>query len=249
MQNLKSLLKLNPEFQDLISDGKITATTGFKLLSKLSADDQVTLFKQLDATKSYTAAMIQSEIAKIAKPELDCAKERDQAVKEKQTAEKLKTAAIQNAQEARAAAERTATLLKTKEAEADDLKQKLKEQHSNVEELTAKMKEMTSQSQDEHDRIWKEGYEEAKKSLTEELMRKQEEAAAKKNAELEDDKSYELPPFKPGARSDCIGMVEVNLGTLVKTVSRIRGECTYDEIRRAPADAKMNIVRYAGAIK
>lgn len=47
LQNLKSLLKLDPAFQALISEGKINATTGFKVLAKLSPEEQVKLYGKL----------------------------------------------------------------------------------------------------------------------------------------------------------------------------------------------------------
>ncbi len=40
IRNLKSLLKLEPAMQELISDGKISPTTGFKLIAKLSLEEQ-----------------------------------------------------------------------------------------------------------------------------------------------------------------------------------------------------------------
>lgn len=47
LNNMKSLLKLDPVFQALISEGKISATTGFKVLAKLSPEDQTKLYGKL----------------------------------------------------------------------------------------------------------------------------------------------------------------------------------------------------------
>ena len=47
LKNLKSLLKLDPAFQALISEGKISATTGFKVLAKLSPEDQTKVYGKL----------------------------------------------------------------------------------------------------------------------------------------------------------------------------------------------------------
>jgi ParB/RepB/Spo0J family partition protein len=47
LKNLKSLLKLDPAFQALVSEGKISATTGFKVLAKLSPEEQTKLYGKL----------------------------------------------------------------------------------------------------------------------------------------------------------------------------------------------------------
>ena len=47
LQNLKKLLGLDPAIQSLISEGRITATTGFKLLTKLSPEEQQKLIENL----------------------------------------------------------------------------------------------------------------------------------------------------------------------------------------------------------
>lgn len=47
LNNMKSLLKLDPAFQALISEGKISATTGFKVIARLSPEDQTKVYGKL----------------------------------------------------------------------------------------------------------------------------------------------------------------------------------------------------------
>ena len=47
VQRLKSLLKLNPDLQALISEGKISATTGSQVLARLSLEDQAKVYGKL----------------------------------------------------------------------------------------------------------------------------------------------------------------------------------------------------------
>jgi ParB-like chromosome segregation protein Spo0J len=54
IQNLKRLQTLSPDLQDLISEGKITATTGYKVLAKLSQEEQEELIQSLDVAKRLT---------------------------------------------------------------------------------------------------------------------------------------------------------------------------------------------------
>lgn len=67
LRNLKSLLKLEPAFQDMISEGKINATTGFKLLAKLSKEDQQKLIDSLPDDTKFTASSMQEHIQQIYK--------------------------------------------------------------------------------------------------------------------------------------------------------------------------------------
>lgn len=50
LQNIKRLTTLLPEFQDIISSGDITATTGYKVLAKLSEEEQQKLLSELPAS-------------------------------------------------------------------------------------------------------------------------------------------------------------------------------------------------------
>lgn len=88
LQNLKSLLKLDPALQALISDGKINATTGFKILSKLSPEEQTVLLDKLPDDVKFSAKSIQEHIDQM-REELNgntskAMQERDRAVGEKE---------------------------------------------------------------------------------------------------------------------------------------------------------------------
>lgn len=66
IQNIKRLSTLSPDLQDLISDGKITATTGYKVLARLTQEEQEELVKNLDVTKKLTQNQVQEYVDKIA---------------------------------------------------------------------------------------------------------------------------------------------------------------------------------------
>ena len=88
IRNLKSLLKLDPALQALISDGKINATTGFKILSKLSPEEQIALLDKLPDDVKFSAKSIQEHIDQM-REELNgntskAMQERDKAVGEKE---------------------------------------------------------------------------------------------------------------------------------------------------------------------
>lgn len=65
LQNLKKLLQLDPTLQQYISDGKISATTGFKLLTKLTPEEQQKLIDKLPDEVKFTASTIEQYIAQI----------------------------------------------------------------------------------------------------------------------------------------------------------------------------------------
>ena len=65
LKNLKSLLTLDPAIQQLISDGTISPTTGFKLIAKLSPDDQRKLLDKLSDDVKFSAKTIVSKINEI----------------------------------------------------------------------------------------------------------------------------------------------------------------------------------------
>ena len=67
IRNIKRLQQLPPELQELISNGKITATTGFKILTKLSSQEQEELISSLDITKKLTQKQVQEYVDKITK--------------------------------------------------------------------------------------------------------------------------------------------------------------------------------------
>ena len=82
--NLKKLTKLDPSIQELISEGKLTPTTGFKLISQLSKDEQLKLITSLDITQKYTQAAIESKIAQIRDVDLEYEREAERATKAKE---------------------------------------------------------------------------------------------------------------------------------------------------------------------
>ena len=63
--NLKKLLKLDPAIQQLISDGNITPTVGFKLIAKLSPEDQRKLIDKLPDDVKLSAKSIEAKINEI----------------------------------------------------------------------------------------------------------------------------------------------------------------------------------------
>jgi len=62
LRRLKSLLKLDPALQALISDGKINATTGFKILAKLTPEEQAKLVDKLPDDVKFSAKSIEAHI-------------------------------------------------------------------------------------------------------------------------------------------------------------------------------------------
>jgi len=62
LQNLKKLLKLDPALQAMISDGKINATTGFKILAKLTPEEQAKLVDKLPDDVKFSAKSIEAHI-------------------------------------------------------------------------------------------------------------------------------------------------------------------------------------------
>lgn len=65
LQNLKKLNDLIPEMQDIISEGRVSATTGFKLIASLSSEEQRKLLESLPETEKITAKKMESYIAKM----------------------------------------------------------------------------------------------------------------------------------------------------------------------------------------
>ena len=65
LRNLKRLTKLIPELQEVISEGNITPTTGYKLLSRLSEDEQHQLLEKLPSAQKFTQSQIQQYVDQI----------------------------------------------------------------------------------------------------------------------------------------------------------------------------------------
>lgn len=65
LQNLKRLNTLLPELQDIISEGRISATTGFKLIARLSEEEQRQLLESLPEAQKFTQHQVQTYIDQI----------------------------------------------------------------------------------------------------------------------------------------------------------------------------------------
>lgn len=65
VQRLKKLNNLLPEIQDIISEGKVTASTGYNLIASLSPEEQRKLLESLPETEKITAKKMESYIAQI----------------------------------------------------------------------------------------------------------------------------------------------------------------------------------------
>lgn len=63
--NLKRLNTLLPEIQEIISDGRISATTGFKLVARLSEDEQHELLSLLPEAQRFTQSQVQEYVDQI----------------------------------------------------------------------------------------------------------------------------------------------------------------------------------------
>jgi len=88
VQNLKKLLKLDPALQALISEGKINATTGFKILSKLTPEEQSKLVDKLPDDVKFSSETIKSYVEGIREKLTDnvskAMEERDKLIGEKE---------------------------------------------------------------------------------------------------------------------------------------------------------------------
>ena len=85
LKDLKRLSTLLPELQDIISEGRINATTGFKLIARLSEEEQQKLFEILPAAKSFTQKQVQEYVDQIKGYEtqiVKLTKEKDEMTKE-----------------------------------------------------------------------------------------------------------------------------------------------------------------------
>ena len=74
LRNLKQLNALLPELQDIISEGRINATTGYKLIAKLSEEEQQHLLEVLPAAESFTQKQVQKYVDQIQGYEAQVAK-------------------------------------------------------------------------------------------------------------------------------------------------------------------------------
>lgn len=102
IRNLKNLTTLVPEIQEIISEGKITPTTGFTLLSRLSEDEQHQLLEKLPSAQKFTQSQIQQYVDQIHGYEQKVAELSEELDAEKQRAD---DAAMKMAKATRLAAE------------------------------------------------------------------------------------------------------------------------------------------------
>lgn len=65
LRNLKNLTTLIPELQDIITEGKITPSTGYLLLSRLSEEEQHQLLEKLPSAQKFTQSQIQQYVDQI----------------------------------------------------------------------------------------------------------------------------------------------------------------------------------------
>lgn len=127
LRNLKRLNTLPEEFQQLIQDGKLSATTGYKVIASLTEDEQVELLKQLgqlDGVQKYTAALIQQRIEALECTDEAILKERDDAKKAKENAEKMKRSALEGMKEEKRRAEEAQAKLDRQESRLQELEKK-----------------------------------------------------------------------------------------------------------------------------
>lgn len=59
LNDIKRLTTLLPDLQDIISEGRVTPTTGYKILAKLSEEEQQKLLSQLPASQKLTQKQVQ----------------------------------------------------------------------------------------------------------------------------------------------------------------------------------------------
>lgn len=80
VQNLKRLLDMIPEFQELVSAGNINPTTGYKLIARLSEEEQMQLLNLLPVARKFTQAQVQQYIDQMKGLTEDNAKYKQEAV-------------------------------------------------------------------------------------------------------------------------------------------------------------------------
>lgn len=128
LRNLKRLNTLPSEFQQLIQDGKLSATTGYKIIAGLTEDEQVELLKQLDqldGIQKYTSALVQKHIAEMEHTDEAIIRERDDAKRAKETAEKMKRTALEGMREEKRKAEEAQNKLTAQTSHLQKLEQEV----------------------------------------------------------------------------------------------------------------------------
>lgn len=67
IKNLRSLANLDPDLQELISTGRVTPTTGYKVIAKLSAEEQAKLFESLPKDVKLSQKEVQEYVDELQK--------------------------------------------------------------------------------------------------------------------------------------------------------------------------------------
>lgn len=142
LRNLKRLAELPEEFQELITEGKLNATTGFKIISRLSPEDQRLLFSSLEEGQRYTAAMVQQKIEQLHANDVELEERLEKAERARQAAESLKAEAIKNAVLEREKTAEATKALSSKEQEVESLQAELHKFKFQRDELASQLESM-----------------------------------------------------------------------------------------------------------
>lgn len=95
LRNLKRLDTLLPELQDIISEGRVNTTTGFKLIARLSAEEQRQLLEMLPEAQNFTSKQVKEYIDQIKGYEDQIGKLTARATKAEADAEAMKQEAAE----------------------------------------------------------------------------------------------------------------------------------------------------------
>lgn len=141
LQNLKRLSTLLPEIQEIISEGRISATTGFKLIARLSESEQHELLASLPEAQKLTQSQVQSYVDQIHGLEAQNASLNAEKEAAKKDANRWKEEAVEAARAVKESDDPERYLsMKDKLSEAND---KYRKEH---EDFVAYRKEMAKQS-------------------------------------------------------------------------------------------------------
>lgn len=141
LRNLKRLNTLLPEIQEIISDGRISATTGFKLIARLSEDEQHELLSLLPEAQRFTQAQVQEYVDHIRELEGQNASLTVQKEAAEEDAEKWMSEAVEAAKTINESAD-SKRYMEMKNAK-DDAEGKYRDEH---ESFVRYRKEMAKQS-------------------------------------------------------------------------------------------------------
>jgi len=100
IQNLKRLLKISPEFQEMISSGDVAAKTGYQVIAKLSPEEQAKLFAALPKDVKLSQREVQEYVAEVLKEKDDDIEDMVERVTVANRAIKQKEADLKEARQA-----------------------------------------------------------------------------------------------------------------------------------------------------